>query len=42
MTATVTHTTGPSRYGDLTVVPVSDARGAEIKGVDLSDGDEAT
>ena len=42
MTATVTHTTDPSRYGDLTVVPVSDALGAEIKGVDLSDVDEAT
>ena len=42
MTATATHQTDPSRYGDLTVVPVSDALGAEIKGVDLSDVDEAT
>ena len=42
MTATAKHQTDPSRYGDLTVVPVSDALGAEIKGVDLSDVDEAT
>ena len=42
MTATVTHTTDPSRYGDLTVVPISDALGAEIKGIELGNIDEAT
>ena len=42
MTATAPHQTDPSQYGGLTVIPVSDALGAEIKGVDLSNGDEAT
>ena len=41
MPATATHQTAPSQYGGLTVIPVSDALGAEIKGVDLSNVDEA-
>ena len=32
----------PSRYGDLTVAPLSDALGAEVKGVNLAEIDDAT
>ncbi|MEE2688812.1 MAG: TauD/TfdA family dioxygenase [Pseudomonadota bacterium] len=42
MPATTSHTVDPSRYGNLTVLPISEALGAEIKDVDLAKVDDAT
>mgnify|MGYP001200290519 CR=1 FL=1 len=42
MTVTASGTVDPLRYGNLTIVPASKVLGAEIKGVDLNNVDDAT
>ena len=42
METKTTQATDSSRYGNLTIIPASDALGAEIRGVDLANVDNDT